>query len=48
MSPSEKVILHGEMEQFDVETKKPVQKCMLILLSHRLIIGNINAAGKYV
>ncbi|CAO4363640.1 unnamed protein product [Caenorhabditis nigoni] len=48
MSTSEKVILHGEMEQFDVETKKPVQKCMLILLSHRLIIGNINAAGKYV
>ncbi|CAI2292697.1 unnamed protein product [Caenorhabditis sp. 36 PRJEB53466] len=48
MSTSEKVILYGEMEQFDGETKKPVQKCMLILLSHRLIIGNINAVGKYV
>ncbi|CAL2027513.1 unnamed protein product [Caenorhabditis brenneri] len=48
MSTSEKVILYSEMEQFDVETKKPLQKCMLILLSHRLIIGNINAAGKYV
>uniref|UniRef100_A0A8R1I7S7 Exo84_C domain-containing protein n=1 Tax=Caenorhabditis japonica TaxID=281687 RepID=A0A8R1I7S7_CAEJA len=48
MSTSEKVILYGEMELFDVEAKKPLQKCMLILLSHRLIIGSINAAGKYV
>ncbi|CAB3410671.1 unnamed protein product [Caenorhabditis bovis] len=48
MSSTEKVILYGEMEQFDMETKKPMQKCMLILLSHRLIIGNVNAAGRYV
>ncbi|CAI5438429.1 unnamed protein product [Caenorhabditis angaria] len=48
MSSNEKVILHGEMDQFDMETKKTTGKCMLILLSHKLIIGNINAAGKYV
>ncbi|CAD6184543.1 unnamed protein product [Caenorhabditis auriculariae] len=47
MSSSEKIILHGEMDLLDPETKAPLQRCMLILLSHRLIIGNSTTTGKY-
>ncbi|KAJ1373218.1 hypothetical protein KIN20_035571 [Parelaphostrongylus tenuis] len=47
MRPSDKVLLYGEMMQLDPETKEDIHRAMLILLSDRLLIGNITPSGKY-
>ncbi|KJH41445.1 Vps51/Vps67, partial [Dictyocaulus viviparus] len=47
MRSSDKVLLYGEMMQLDPETKEDVHRAMLVLLSDRLLIGNITSSGKY-
>ncbi|VDM55059.1 unnamed protein product [Angiostrongylus costaricensis] len=47
MRTSDKVLLYGEMMQLDPETKEDIHRAMLILLSDRLLIGNITPCGKY-
>uniref|UniRef100_A0A0K0DDU7 Exocyst complex component 8 n=1 Tax=Angiostrongylus cantonensis TaxID=6313 RepID=A0A0K0DDU7_ANGCA len=47
MRTSDKVLLHGEMMQLDPETKEDIHRAMLILLSDRLLVGNITPSGKY-
>ncbi|CAI4226648.1 unnamed protein product [Auanema sp. JU1783] len=43
----DRVILHGEMTLLDAETMQPLHKSMLILLTDRLLIGNMVTSGKY-
>ncbi|WKX92216.1 hypothetical protein Q1695_010332 [Nippostrongylus brasiliensis] len=47
MRSSDKVLLYGEMMLLDPETKEDIHKAMLVLLSDRLLIGNMSQSGKY-
>ncbi|EYC25631.1 hypothetical protein Y032_0011g1307 [Ancylostoma ceylanicum] len=47
MRSSDKVLLYGEMMLLDPETKEDIHRAMLVLLSDRLLIGNITPSGKY-
>lgn len=47
MRSTDKVLLYGEMMLLDPETKEDIHRAMLVLLSDRLLIGNITPSGKY-
>ncbi|KAK6730258.1 hypothetical protein RB195_006991 [Necator americanus] len=47
MRSSDKVLLYGEMMLLDPETKEDIHRAMLVLLSDRLLIGNVTPSGKY-
>ncbi|CAJ0594021.1 unnamed protein product [Cylicocyclus nassatus] len=47
MRSTDKVLLYGEMMFLDPETKEDIHRAMLVLLSDRLVIGNITPSGKY-
>ncbi|VDK45121.1 unnamed protein product [Anisakis simplex] len=46
LSNSERVILHGEVMQLDIDSKQPLHPAMLVLLTDRLLIGH-PSTGKY-
>ncbi|VDO32644.1 unnamed protein product [Haemonchus placei] len=47
MRSTDKVLLYGEMMLLDPETKEDIHRAMLVLLTDRLLIGNITPSGKY-